>query len=384
MELADAGLRVDLYDRRDCLVAEASAQNEGKVHLGYVYANDSSLRTARTMVRGGLSFAPLLRRWLGSEIDTVPVSAPFKYVVHRSGLLEVDRIQAHLFAAQAIAVEELGGAEPDYFGADPRAAPQRLGDAELDELFDRRAAAAAFSTQEVGIDPENLAELVRRRLDCDERIACLPSRHVRAVDATNGELTVNFETGDAEHSERYDHVVNTLWSDRLTVDRTAGLEPDQDWLFRVKHFLRARTTGVARRVPSTTIVLGPFGDAVSYGDDDLYLSWYPAGMTCSSARITPPEAGTPDADRLRDATVEGLAAVVPEVGRLNGETSYEVKGGVIFAWGDSDIDDPTSLLHDRFAIGPRTHGRYHTIDTGKLTMAPLFGKVVADRIVEMG
>jgi hypothetical protein len=41
-------------------------------------------------------------------------------------------------------------------------------------------------------------------------------------------------------------------------------------------------------------------------------------------------------------------------------------------------------LHHRYAIGPRTRGRYHTVDTGKLTMAPLFGKAVADRIVEMG
>ncbi len=61
--------------------------------------------------------------------------------------------------------------------------------------------------------------------------------------------------------------------------------------------------------------------------------------------------------------------------------SCEVGGGVIVAWGETDIDDPASGLHERHAIGPRSHGRYHSVDTGKLTMAPRFGKLAADRIL---
>ena len=61
-----------------------------------------------------------------------------------------------------------------------------------------------------------------------------------------------------------------------------------------------------------------------------------------------------------------------------------LRAGIIFAWGRSDIDDPASGLHQRYAIGPRSRGRYHTVDTGKLTMAPLFGKTVADRIRRIG
>ena len=57
----------------------------------------------------------------------------------------------------------------------------------------------------------------------------------------------------------------------------------------------------------------------------------------------------------------------------------QISGGVIFAWGDRDIDDPSSELHQRYDIGPKSWGRYHSVDTGKLTMAPLFGKQVADQ-----
>ena len=39
-------------------------------------------------------------------------------------------------------------------------------------------------------------------------------------------------------------------------------------------------------------------------------------------------------------------------------------------WGD--IDDPDSALHERHTIGATSFGRYHSVDTGKLTTAPLF------------
>ena len=51
LELATHGVPVDLFEGGDRCLTRASAQNEGKVHLGYVYANDHTLSTARTMVR---------------------------------------------------------------------------------------------------------------------------------------------------------------------------------------------------------------------------------------------------------------------------------------------------------------------------------------------
>ena len=57
-----------------------------------------------------------------------------------------------------------------------------------------------------------------------------------------------------------------------------------------------------------------------------------------------------------------------------------VKGGVIVAWGETDIYDPESELHRRYEIGVTSIGRYHSIDPGKLTMAPYFAEKCADRI----
>ena len=57
----------------------ASRHNEGKIHLGFVYANDPTFRTAELMFRGAGQFAPLMRRWLGTAFDDIPVSTPFNY-----------------------------------------------------------------------------------------------------------------------------------------------------------------------------------------------------------------------------------------------------------------------------------------------------------------
>jgi hypothetical protein len=58
-----------------------------------------------------------------------------------------------------------------------------------------------------------------------------------------------------------------------------------------------------------------------------------------------------------------------------------VKGGAIVAWGKTDIDDPHSELHRRYEIGIQSRGRYHSVDPGKLTMAPYFAEQCAARIM---
>ena len=389
MELASRGISVDLYDENERFLTQASAQNEGKIHLGYVYAKDRSLHTARTLVRGAVAFAPLLRRWLGSALETIPVSAPFLYVVHTRSMLADFEVESHLRASHALALEENADLAVDYFGGDFRMAPARVPEREWEAAFDRRSVTAVFRTAEISIDPEALAALVRARLESDPKIHCFPGARVHGAVPESREshgVTVAFEIAGHPASARYDHVVNTLWDGRLVVDRTAGLEPPRPWLYRVKHFVRLRAPGIAAGLPSATVVLGPFGDVVSYGNGNLDLSWYPVGMRGSAATIHPPAwarvLDAAAARTVRDVIVEGLGEIVPALSSLPRSVveSGIVKGGIIVAWGETDIDDPASVLHERYAIGPQTSGRYHTVDTGKLTMAPFFAKVVADRI----
>lgn len=380
LELARHGIEVDLVDRADAAMTGASCHNEGKVHLGYVYANDPSGLTARTMIEGALEFAPLLRRWLGPEFHEVTASDPFLYVVHRESLLDVPTVERHFEACRAMVVDLLEGRDPDYFGADPRVAPRRLSDAELGERFSPATVLAAYATDEVAVDPLALAGAIRRALRAEPLVDLRLDTHVRAVTPLDDGAIVHTDLWD----DRYDHVVNALWDGRLAVDHTAGVAPTRPWLYRMKYFVR-----LAPSVPlrSTTIMLGPFGDVVTYAGGDAFLSWYPAGRLGTSAEMTPPAWSTTLEDVLakevRVGVVKGLSGIVPAIGDVPESELAEgrVVGGVIFAHGHSDIDDPASVLHERHDIGPVSHGRYHSVDTGKLTMAPRFARLLVERIL---
>ena len=319
------------------------------------------------------------------DSTTVPVSAAFHYAVHARSLLPVEDVEVHFKATHDLALELSDGISPDYFGLDALEPPRRLDDAGLEALYDPRAVQAAYLTPEIGLDTEALMALLRIRVLAEPLIRVRTATEVRSASPAYDAVSVESICAGEPAAEQYDHVVNALWGGRLAVDRTAGLLPARPWLHRIKHYLRVRAH--AAGVPTTTILLGPFGDLVAWPNGEMFLSWYPVGMRDTSTATTPPawpdELFGADADTVRSGTWQALTSVMPALADLDPSAlaAARVKGGVIFAWGHTDIDDPDSVLHERYAIGVQSTGRYHTIDTGKLTMAPHFGQVVADRIL---
>ena len=56
LALAGRRLGVTLFDKNEALLTKAAIANEGKIHLGYMYAGDPTLSTAKTMLAGALAF----------------------------------------------------------------------------------------------------------------------------------------------------------------------------------------------------------------------------------------------------------------------------------------------------------------------------------------
>jgi len=130
--------------------------------------------------------------------------------------------------------------------------------------------------------------------------------------------------------------------------------------------------------------LGPFGDLVAYGGGLYYLSWYPPCMTAHSDALAPPNwrahPDEPCLSRIVTESFAALGAIIPQLQSVRPQ-DITVRGGVIVAWGSTDIDDRVSELHRRHDIGVHSYGSYHSIDPGKLTMAPYFAAICADRIL---
>jgi hypothetical protein len=312
-----------------------------------------------------------------------PISTPFNYAVHRDSLLSADDVEIHLKRTHQAVAERMRYGE--YFGVDLDHPPERLSPTELEADYDPEVVTTVFRTPEIGIEPAGLARLVRARIADHPSITSRFDTEVLGVRVDGDELIVDSSTNGVADNIGYDHVVNALWGGRLVVDATMGILPEHPWLFRVKHYLVSGSPAV--RFPSTTIVLGPFGDILDYGDGTVYLSWYPSGLQGKSSELEIPESLrtlSPAAEGvIRDGIVSGLSTIVPRVGTLTAEqvTEADLRGGLIFAWGETDIDDAGSGLHDRHAIGPRSLGRYHSVDTGKLTTAPWYARMVSERIL---
>ena len=385
LALAARGAKVDLYERRSVCLAETSTHNTGKVHLGLVYARDRTLATAKLLAGAVLCFAPLLRRWLGAKaVASVPTSLPDHYVIHRHGLITPDDFEQHgrqvAASLQSIHAERGG----DYFGGDLPRAPVRLSDDELTLTFNPETATAAYSTDEVSIDTEGLAEIIHHGIAAEPAVNCLMNRKVVGVRDAGQCLIVTSATGGGFDREGYDFVVNALWTGRLAIDRQLGVAPESGWCFRFRYFLRAVVRGKIK-IPSTTVLLGPYGELVRFADGRTILSWYPAGLSNWSTAIEPPSfpchlEGRAAAE-LAARTCEGLGTIIPAVAGITLE-DLEVRGGWIFAFGDTDIDDPNSRLHHRSSVGARRYGRYLTVDTGKLTLAPLFAEQAVSLMME--
>ena len=352
------------------------------------------MQTAALLVRGALMFESWLRRWLGNAVNDFPVSDAFVYGVHRHSLVPPERFEDHLRACHEM-IRDQAGSRAAYFGRDLFAPQRRLSHQEMAHHFNQDLIAAAYATQEISIDPRAMCAALAERLAAEPHIELARGSFVAAVEKDGKYLRVLSRSAKQAVSpdscdvacpgarERFHHVVNAAWDGRLSLDHQIGIEPPGRWSYRMKYFLRLDG---ALTAPSVTFVLGPFGDIAQFGDS-AYLSWYPAGLRYWSFERAPPawptEPEGKEADLLAGAICAGLAELLPNLkcaAQANAKRS--VKGGVIYALGDRDIDDPNSALHNRsIGVGITSRSNYHTINSGKLSIIPLFARELADRIL---
>lgn len=376
--LAQAGWRVSLLEANAAPMGEASRWNEGKLHLGYVYANDPSLRTAAAMVEGSLSFRPILARLLERDLADLPVSSPFQYATLSDSMLSPETLAAHFAAVDALVEARGSDGYPFADGGFFRTRPvDHSGHA-------TGRTAAVHQTAEVAVDPHWVAQRVIERVVADPAIELRLSMRVEAIGQDGERAVVTLANGGRE---AFDHVVNASWRSLLALERD-GAPPPHRWLHRYKAAIHLSGADLASSIPSTTFALGPFGDIVDFGGGRAYLSWYPVCRLAASQALAPPPPETVLAGVSREAvladSVAALSAIIPGVADWVRDAEAKVEGGWIFAWAETDIDHPDSRLHTRHEVGVSSRGGRHTINTGKYCMAPLHAAQLVERLNALG
>ena len=389
LELSRRGFHVDLYDRHSDCMTQAGVRNEGKIHLGFVYGADSTSQTSDIMLQGSLEFYPLLRRWLGQSVDTISVSSPVIYAVDHQSLLSIEHIENYFLHIDRYLNKYASTRTVDYPGGSYLESVQRLSKDELSTTFNPDRVVAAFRTPERAIDVQQVGVLLRERIKQSKEISFYSGSEIQRIEKFTDHYQLNYQRNRECSIRNYDVVVNALWCGRLAIDSQLGIKEASPWIFRLKHAIFLNCLEEAS-IPSVTIIQGAFGDLVNFGKGSFYLSWYPSSMRGSSTDLMPPshwkqELDHEEAWKLVLDNIYHLSCYAPSLQAIDPRNirQWNVRGGIIYAKGKSDISDPQSELHHRHKVKIRKYENYFSVDPGKYCLCPTFANQLADMIVRL-
>jgi len=378
--LAQKGVSTTLFDAADEPMFRASRWNEGKIHLGFLYAADPSLQTARRLLPGGLAFKGLVERLIGSSLDQQTTPEGEIFLVHDSSIVSADATARYLGAVADLVREakEASG----YLADVSDCMIEVLSRQDIDRIADTRNIIAAYRVPERSVSTNWIADRYVEAISSEARIEPMFRRRVTRVRPTDGSINDQWvvETGTEVHGP-FDFVVNALWEGKLFFDSMLHMPPEWEWSHRYRLSLFIRTDR-PNAAPSAVVITGPFGDMKNYNDRDFYLSWYPAGLVTECRSIQPPyspEIRSAEREQIEQSIVNKLAEIIPAASSIYRQRqSVRLEGGWVFAMGAGWLGDPRSTLHRRDRIGLRRVGTYISVDTGKYSIAPWLALEVVD------
>lgn len=384
LELASRGYQVDLYEENSEPIRKASFVNEGKIHLGFIYAMDRDFHTSKEMIIGALHFMDHLKRWIDVNPEDL-VSTPFHYLVHKGSLMSGDQLDVHYSKCVDFFDQARRQFKLNYLGLFDHIEAKRIHSSKFGDIANPEFIQDVFLTTEYSVEPRTIAYHLNDALSSNPAIRLILNARVTAVSRKQSELEVSFEKDGVLEKEAYLQVINTSWNGMLEIDKTMGIQPLQAWSFRYKFGNKILIPFKDDQFHSCTMVQGPYGDSVNFKDKGGFFSWYPIGRTGWSEDHNPPKWDQMYSDEERfdvfSRSFEQLAKRLPSLKNVQFQPE-DVKpvGGVIFALGNKDVDQEESKLHTRYEVGIRSFDGYHSVNTGKYTLIPYLAVKVADRI----
>lgn len=375
LALASRGRKSLVLEASDSPFAGASVKNEGKIHLGFVYALDRTGETTRAMVEGSLAFAPLIDDWCDGFDWAAARSQQFAYVVMNEGLAGPELIGSHYDRVLERLRESAAKFGSNYLGVDLRDAAVRRHDEVLPGMVAGHSG-CWFETPERAIDPRILAAKMVETANHEPLIEIRTGHRVTGARRKDPGFGLRVETASGPLEIEAETVVNCAWEERPRLDNMV-LEDRWEGAFRVKHHVVLRGGDLAG-LRSSTLVQGPFGDVVIWPNGDVYISWYPDARTHFGDR---PERSLRSDRSVAETVHEAMVEMFPP---LAGFDLVSFAPCHILARGRTDIDDPSSDLHRRAGAEFVESGGWWSLRSSKLTTGPLAGERCAAALTDTG
>jgi hypothetical protein len=378
LELAKNNYKVILIERDSLLYNRASLRNEGKIHTGLVYMNDSSFTTPLLMLESAILFRKYLERWIGEKSYDLGLSKPFYYLVAKDSFLTSEVLEKRYKKLQSyFDLLKVKYKDWDYLGTRPENLFKKASKQETEFFFGSQEISNSFLTSELAVDTELLRKHLVEAIENNPNITTITEANVVNVKAKNRafELTLSLAQGIKKISAQ--NLVNCAWDGKYKIDQFLQLPISPNLLHRLKYRVIVKLSEELMNKPSATMVIGKYGDVVNRNDGTAYLSWYPSACKGWSQELTPPEdwekpsRGEVDKDFATELTQEIVKEIEKWYPGMKGASSILLDASPIVAYGNTDVNDSRSMLHQRSQLGFKSIGNYHSIETGKLTSAPL-------------
>lgn len=364
LQCARRGLSVMLIERESEIWTRASLHNEGKVHLGLVYALGSA-GTRRAMLEDALTFSDDIERALDERVVWRGLrTSRFSYIVMPDSQLDVSALRNRYQELDEVH-RDLG--RPDYLGEPLDSL------AEVNPTTDAQSGLPCFRTAERAIDPIALRAIVKDRLVRDPHVQISLGSEVRRVAQVDTGARVDVHSDGLRASMHARVVIDCRWENQGADIASHQREARN---IRVKAAVRLRTDSP---VPTATLVAGPYGDLVEHREY-TFVSWYPAARLHHQYAAEP----SPSAELALSAVssrhvIDEQLKALRSFGWLQGNVEViDGVGGFIIGAGSHDISHPASLLHDRDASGLHRDGAILLPRSFKFSSAPAAARRAAD------
>lgn len=387
LELANRGYTVHLLEQDSIPFNRSSIRNEGKIHLGLVYVNDPGFETPELMLKAAFQFTPNLGRWIGEKTSDLNASTPFYYLVSDESFLDTDQLEErYQHLGEKYCQQQKENPDSNYLGTNPERLVQRSSEDMLSKHFKMDEIQGGFHTSELSIDTSKLARHVTEEVDKHPNIAFFGGHRIESISKNGSGFVVEGMSKEGSWKMKSLQVVNATWTDKFRLDETLGIPAPKGILHRLKYRVIADIPPEMQGCPSATMVIGRFGDVVVRPDHTAYISWYPEACRGWSNSLQPPESwdkpssgiiSKEDFDLFSETFISETAKWYPAIKNCKPKI---VDAGIIVAHGRTDVDDENSELHQRANIGVTSYDGYHSVETGKLTTAPMFAIDTADHV----
>ncbi len=379
--------QIDLIDKSTDIMNRASASQEGKIHLGFVYSNDATCETGKKILSDALIFDYMLEYLVDSKIDWDTIrSNNFMYIIPNDSLVSNKDIIQYFNKLKSeysrLLESNKNNINLSYCGKQLNMMHEELDVSKLTYL-NNTFIQGAHITEECAVKCQYIKNIIKNRLVVN-KVNLILNTEIKSIQLVTDNKYVITTLDDKleynlENNLEYDMVVNCLWESRMKIDKCIFTNKHHDINnnIRIKCGIISKPIHSLSNCPSITIVNGPYGDYVNFNTDYMYFSWYPISMI----KMFVNENINEQYDKLCSGEIDGnykTELISKHETKFNDifENTFtfiepKLIAGAIVASGENDIQDTHSKLHIRHddTIYTNNNG-YYSISTGKFTSVP--------------